>query len=409
MKRLICALLAAALGLGLAACGAPDGPAASQAPEGGEGYTIRVYSNSNSDGRAEWLVQAAREAGFSVSMDGGDVISGDDAALQAADRNGDGDILFGLNEARWDQVIRGEYENLSLVEWTPDWAEGVGAYAYPGLAYGLVIQNVLMLCRTDDLGTDGQVPHLAHWADVADSGYTWYRQNKVGGTTNGNINNAILYPYVDPDSPAGGIAVEGWKALWRYCAEGVNTGDAYGFAPLDRGEVQLAAYYSSALYGSIQAEEGRPERPLRGTEDPENWALVDIDDGTYYIAEYLGVLDRAGRTPEETETVLAFARWFGSPEVQAAWGAAFGTYPCNRDAARLLYPDGAPALYTRKDMAQATVADGVTYAQYVAAHREAWDNIMVNLGFFWPEDGPAAPEPDWDSLDWAALTEPGNG
>ncbi len=55
-----------------------------------------------------------------------------------------------------------------------------------------------MLYRNDELGTNGEELHFAHWADVVDSGYTWYRQNKVGGTTNANINSAMLYPFVDP-------------------------------------------------------------------------------------------------------------------------------------------------------------------------------------------------------------------
>ena len=58
-----------------------------------------------------------------------------------------------------------------------------------------------MLYRTDELGTNGEELHFAHWADVVDSGYTWYRQNKVGGTTNANINSAMLYPFTDPTSP----------------------------------------------------------------------------------------------------------------------------------------------------------------------------------------------------------------
>ena len=33
---------------------------------------------------------------------------------------------------------------------------------------------------------------------IVDCGYTWYRQNKVGGTTNANINSAMLYAFVDP-------------------------------------------------------------------------------------------------------------------------------------------------------------------------------------------------------------------
>ena len=68
------------------------------------------------------------------------------------------------------------------------------------------------------------------------------------------------------------------------------------------------------------------------------------EDGTYYIAEYLGVLERADRTERETEAVKAFAEWFGSAEVQAAWGEEFDSYPCNKGAADLLYPDGIPAI-----------------------------------------------------------------
>ena len=81
--------------------------------------TIRIYSNSNSTERTTWLVNAAKDAGFTVSIDDNSVISGDTAAIQAANENKDGDILFGLNETRWSQVVNGTYENLSLVDWTP--------------------------------------------------------------------------------------------------------------------------------------------------------------------------------------------------------------------------------------------------------------------------------------------------
>ncbi len=159
------------------------------------GYTIRIYSNSNSTERTTWLKQAAAAAGFTISLDDNSVISGDTAAIQAANENKDGDVLFGLNETRWSQVVNGGYENLKLVEWTPSWAADVGAYAYPGQAYGLVIQNVLMLYRNDDLGTKGEKLSFKHWADIVDCGYTWYRQGKVGGTTNSNINSAMLYAF----------------------------------------------------------------------------------------------------------------------------------------------------------------------------------------------------------------------
>ncbi|MEG2605452.1 MAG: hypothetical protein RSB91_10975, partial [Clostridia bacterium] len=139
--------------------------------------------------------------------------------------------------------------------------------------------------------------------------------------------------------------------------------------------------------------------------EPENWALVDIADGTYYIAEYLGILDRADRTPEQTEAVMAFAEWFGSAETQTAWAEEFDSYPCNSVAVSNLY-ETIPAIYTIKNFALEKVAGTeMTYAEYVGAHSSEWTNIMTNLGFYWAEEGAATSEPAWDTLDWATLTQ----
>ena len=397
MKKILSILLALALMLSLA------GTALAQDYSN---YTIRIYSNSNSIERVTWLKQAAAEAGFTISLDDNAVISGDTAAIQAANENKDGDILFGLNETRWSQVVNGVYENLKLLDWVPPWADEVGEYVYPNQAYGLVIQNILMLYRTDDLGTKGEELSFEHWADIVDSGYTWYRQGKVGGTTNSNINNSMLYPFVDPESPASGISLEGWKTLWEYSANGLFTGDSYGFDALNRGDVQVSTFYSSSLYGKIDAAgEGSPT-PLKGTMEPENWSLVDIEDGTYYIAEYIGVLDNPNRSEEGTQAAKAFADWFGSAEVQAMWGEEFDSYPCNEEAVEMLYPNGRPAIYQIKNFAlQPVEGTDMNYAEYVAAHASEWTNIMTNLGFYWADANAAVPEPDWENLDWETLTQ----
>ena len=203
-----------------------------------------------------------------------------------------------------------------------------------------------------------------------------------------------------------GISIDGWKTLWKYCENGNFTGDSYGFDPLNRGDVQVATFYSSSLYGKIDAAGEDSANPLKGALEPENWALVDIADGTYYIAEYIGVLDKAGRSEEETEAVKAFAEWFGSADVQAAWGEEFDSYPCNQSAASILYPDGVPEIYTLKNFALSKVeGTDMTYAEYVAAHSSEWTNIMTNLGFYWADASGAAAEPDWDALDWSVLTQ----
>ena len=372
------------------------------------GYTIRIYSNSNSGERVPWLVEQAKKAGFTISIDGNDVISGDTQAIQKANENKDGDILFGLNETRWGQLLKGQYENLSIIDWTPSWAENVDEdYIYPGKAYGIVIQNVLMLYRNDEFGTNGEELHFDHWADVVDSGYTWYRQNKIGGTTNMNINSAMLYAFTDPESPAGGISVDGWKTLWKFCADGKFGGDdyKYGFVPLNKGDVAVSEFYSSALYGQIDAAAAGSEHPLVGALEPENWGLVDIADGTYYIGEYIGILDKAGRTEEQTEKVKEFCEWFGSADVQAAWAEEFDSYPLNKEAAALVY-DEVPEIYTIRNFALDTVeGTDMIYAEYVAAHNAEWTNIMTNLGFYWKDASEAPAEPDWDNLDWSVLTQ----
>lgn len=422
LRRFLSTMLAIVMLLSLVGCGSSKTPAEAtpsedttdeNAPAEEEkdysGYTIRIYSNSNSTERTTWLINEAKDAGFTISLDDNSVISGDTAAIQAANENKDGDILFGLNETRWNQVVDGVYENLKLIDWTPSWADEVGDYCYPGRAYGLVVQNILMLYRTDELGTNGQKLHFKHWADIVDCGYKWYRQNKIGGTTNANINSSILYPFVDPSSKAGGISIDGWKTLWKYCANGVYSSDEtykYGFDPLNKGDVAVSTFYSSSLYGKIDAAAESSDKPLRGTLQPENWDLVEIEDGTFYIAEYIGILDKAGRTEEQTEAVKAFAEWFGSAEVQAAWGEEFDSYPCNSVAANILYPDGIPPIYKIKNFALSKVAGtDMTYAEYVAAHSNEWTNIMTNLGFYWTDPNAAPAEPDWDNLDWETLTQ----
>ena len=399
MKKLVSMLLALAMVLTLA------GSAMAETKDY-SGYTIRIYSNSNSTERVNWLLNAAKEAGFSISIDDNSVISGDNAAIQKANESKDGDIIFGLNETRWSQLVNGTYENLKVMDWTPSWADEVGKYVYPGKAYGLVVQNVLMLYRNDDKGTNGEALHFQHWSDIVDCGYHWYRQGKVGGTPNSTLNSALLHAFTAPTSPAGGISVDGWKMLWKYCANGSYTGDSYGFDPLNRGDVQVSTFYSSSLYGKIDSAADSSSAPLTGTTTPENWGVVDIDDGTYYIAEYIGILDRADRTPEQTEAVKAFAEWFGSAETQTEWSDEFDSFPCNEVAVKNVYGDEIPAIYQLKNCALEKVeGTDMTYAEYVAAHSKEWTNIMTNLGFYWADASQAPAEPDWDNVNWAVMTQ----
>ena len=108
MKKLFAILVAALMVFSVMSFASADGD-----------YTIRIYSNSNSTERTTWLIDAAKAAGFTISIDDNSVISGDTAAVQAANENKDGDLVFGLNEVRWSQLVNGQYENLKVLDWTP--------------------------------------------------------------------------------------------------------------------------------------------------------------------------------------------------------------------------------------------------------------------------------------------------
>ena len=298
MKKLVSMLLALAMVLTLA------GGAMAETKDY-SGYTIRIYSNSNSTERVNWLLNAAKEAGFSISIDDNSVISGDNAAIQKANESKDGDIIFGLNETRWSQLVNGTYENLKVMDWTPSWADEVGKYVYPGKAYGLVVQNVLMLYRNDDKGTNGEsTPASSIGLISSTAAITGIVRARLAARPTATSTAPCCTPSPIPTSPAGGISVDGWKMLWKYCANGSYTGDSYGFDPLNRGDVQVSTFYSSSLYGKIDSAADSSYCPAdRHHRPPKTGALVDIDDGTYYIAEYIGILDRDDRTPEQTEAV----------------------------------------------------------------------------------------------------------
>ena len=62
-------------------------------------------------------------------------------------------------------------------------------------------------------------------------------------------------------------------------------------------------------------------------------------------------------------------------------------------------------IYTLKNFALTKVDGDTTYAEYVAAHSAEWTNILTNLGYFWKDAADATAEPDWDTVDWATMTQ----
>ena len=77
MKKAIAILLVVLMALSIVACGKKE-----EAKKDYSGYTIRIYSNSNSTERVTWLIEKAKEAGFTISLDTNEVYSGDSKAVR---------------------------------------------------------------------------------------------------------------------------------------------------------------------------------------------------------------------------------------------------------------------------------------------------------------------------------------
>ena len=368
------------------------------------GYSIRIYSDSVTAESISWLLLEAKEAGFTIRINDGSPVSDDLTLLRNADENMDSDLIFGMNGMRWTELLNGDYENLSAADWTPSWAEEVGDYQLDRKAYGMLLHRSMMLYRNDESGANSEGLHLEHWADLPDCGYQWSRPDTAEPNALFSLNAAMLFPYLDPNSPAGGVSAEGWKSLWKIYADGISPKDDEETDPLNLEDVQIAFTSSSTLSRSA-ASPHQQSYPLSELVIPEGWSIVDVEDGSFDSPEYIGILEKAGRTEEETAAVLSFAEWFGSAEVQADWAEYFGGFPCNKVACELLYGTEIPAPYAFHNLALDEVWNDQSYSDYAIGHAAEWQNILDKLGVSPADaDGRIPGEPDWENIDWTELT-----
>ena len=155
-QTLVAAAVAATL---LAGCGAgsaaPDSaprppPPLRTAPSG---ETLMVYTNSNGEGRGEWLTQKAAEAGFKIEIVGA---GGADATnkLIAEKNNPIADVAFGLNNMYFAQIKAAG----AIEPYEPAWAGEVDTAMGDngdGKAYWpLVKQAILLGYNSDKFTTD---------------------------------------------------------------------------------------------------------------------------------------------------------------------------------------------------------------------------------------------------------------
>ncbi|WP_248763505.1 extracellular solute-binding protein [Pseudarthrobacter sp. SSS035] len=320
VQTLAAAVLAITL---LAGCGGGAAtPAASggssSAPAGGSGETLVIYTNSNGEGRGEWLTTEAAKAGYKVEVVGA---GGADATnkLIAEKNNPIADVAFGLNNMYFAQIKAAD----ALEAYKPAWAGEIDPALGDGEAYWPLVKQAILLGYNSDKVTADAAPK--DWTDLWTKDEFKDRYERVTGmgtATAQLVFAGILTRYKD-DSGDLGISDEGWKQAEQYFQHGspaVPKTDL--FARIASGEADMGQMPSSII--------AEREKTFK-----VNVESVKPSVGVPLAVEQVALV----KGTDKKEEAQKFIDWFGSADVQGAWAKQFNSMPVNKSAAAKANPD----------------------------------------------------------------------
>ncbi|MEO5313738.1 extracellular solute-binding protein [Pseudarthrobacter sp. CC12] len=320
LQTLVAAAVAATL---LAGCGGGSTPPASTgeasgAPAGASGDTLVIYTNSNGEGRGDWLAAKAAEAGFKIEIVGA---GGADATnkLIAEKNNPIADVAFGLNNMYFSQV-----KNEGALEaYQPAWAGEVDKGLGDGETYWPLVKQAILLGYNSDKISKDAAPK--DWTDLWSKDEFKSRYERVTGlgtATAQLVFAGILSRYRD-DSGDLGISDDGWKQVEQYFKNGspaVAKTDL--FARIASGEVDMGQMPSSIIA------------------DREKSFKVNVDTVIPSVGVPLAVEQIAlVKGTKKKEQAQKFIDWFGSADVQGEFAQKFNSMPVNKSAQAKANPE----------------------------------------------------------------------
>ena len=306
----------------LAGCGSgaatPAPSAGGPQSAGGSGDTLVVYTNSNGEGRGDWLTAKAAEAGFKIELVGA---GGADATnkLIAEKNNPIADVAFGLNNMYFSQI-----KNEGALEaYQPSWAGDVDKELGDGETYWPLVKQAILLGYNSDKFSKDAAPK--DWTDLwtKDAFKSRYeRVTGLGTATAQLVFAGILSRYRD-DSGDLGVSDEGWKQVEQYFQNGspaVAKTDL--FARIASGEVDMGQMPSSIIADREKSFKVNVETVIPSVGVPlavEQIALV--------------------KGSKKKEQAQKFIDWFGSAETQGQFAKQFNSMPVNKGAQAQANPE----------------------------------------------------------------------
>ncbi len=292
--------------------------AAGDAEETGEGVRAEliVYSNQLG-GREEIFAELVEGADFPF-----DIITVQSGGNEMKDR-----LIAERNSPLADVVLGGSHvESLALVEndilatYVPAWADDVDeVFVGPDNKYWpWALDTVHFTYNAEFMGPGTDLAAPSDWTDLVDPMYkdTYYFWGS-GGTTGGMLVSSMLIRYRDANGELG-VSQEGWDLV-----EGIYA-NAQNPAPSDWREGLRGESYGGSIWGGGVVQVSRDKGiDLQVMEPPV---------GTPFFPAVIGVVDTGKEL--KMEYAKQFVDWWGSAEVQVAWGGATGQAPANVEALR---------------------------------------------------------------------------
>ncbi len=284
-----------------------------------------VYTNANSDGRGEWLIEKAKTAGFEIELVGAGGANLTNRLI-AEKNNPIADVVFGLNNML--------YENLKkekvLTKYVPKWAGDIeaGLNDPEGFYHGLVKQAILLGYNPKNY-TAETAPK--DWTDLYNNAAfkgKYEAPTLLGQITPQLVVAGILTRYPDPKGDYG-IAKEGWDQIKKLYDNGVRAVDGEDFySNLASGKTPLGALVSGTL--------GKKEEQYK-----VKAGIVSPSIGVPMIVEHAAIINGTKKMP----TAERFVEWIGTAEVQGEFAAKFNSMPANTKAVAKAN-DSVKALYS---------------------------------------------------------------
>lgn len=297
--------------LALSACGSADATS-----EGETDGTLVVYTNSDGEGRGDWLMERAEADGINIEIVG---IGGGDLTdrLMAEAGNPVADVVFGLNHVYFSQLV----ENDVVTPYTPSWSEDVaspelGDPSGDGNFWPVVQQGIPLVYNLDAVDPESAP---TDWLDLWEDSQWHGRYETVGdlgGATTQMVFSGILDRYQDPNGELG-VSAEGWEQIEMYFEHGnpaVPETDLW--LRMANGEVDMGQQPGTSSLANREEEYGIEV------------GLVEPEMGIPFAVEQVAVVSG---TDQETQA-QEFIDWFGSPELQAEWSEEFGSMPAVQGA-----------------------------------------------------------------------------